>query len=283
MRIRPYVALPDPGEPDAPAFESPVLGAVTLPPGDTPAYGMHVPPEHVLWPEAPAPVLHAAHTVELQSVSREPAPGTVGWTADAAGAGRGSEERTDRTSRRLAPLLFAAAAVTAVGGTAMLWTAPGSSSVDFVMLPDAVPSAPAVTTVKPGASPTPSAKGSRPSPSASRSPSASASASASPSRSTSPDPSRSALPSASPSASHSPVLKPPPPAQVPTLRYGDSGSEVEKLQRLLAAKGGLYKGKINGRFDWYVKQAVSKFQVDRGIDEDGRGNYGPATRRALEG
>ncbi|MFJ9080704.1 peptidoglycan-binding protein [Streptomyces sp. NPDC102278] len=57
---------------------------------------------------------------------------------------------------------------------------------------------------------------------------------------------------------------------------------MKKLQRLLSAQG-LYKGKINGRFDAGVKQAVAEFQVDRGVDDDGRGTYGPATRRALEG
>lgn len=66
------------------------------------------------------------------------------------------------------------------------------------------------------------------------------------------------------------------------MRYGDSGPEVKKLQRLLSAQG-LYKGKFNGRFDSGVKQAVAEFQVDRGVDDDGRGTYGPATRQVLEG
>ncbi|MFJ5809582.1 peptidoglycan-binding protein [Streptomyces sp. NBC_01426] len=57
---------------------------------------------------------------------------------------------------------------------------------------------------------------------------------------------------------------------------------MKRLQKLLAAQG-LYKGKVNGRFDARVKQAVAEFQVDRDVDDDGRGTYGPATRRALEG
>ncbi|MCX5071368.1 peptidoglycan-binding protein [Streptomyces sp. NBC_00513] len=57
---------------------------------------------------------------------------------------------------------------------------------------------------------------------------------------------------------------------------------MKKLQRLLSAQG-LYKGKFNGRFDSGVKQAVAEFQVDRGVDDDGRGTYGPATRQVLEG
>ncbi|WP_106982709.1 MULTISPECIES: peptidoglycan-binding domain-containing protein [unclassified Streptomyces] len=57
---------------------------------------------------------------------------------------------------------------------------------------------------------------------------------------------------------------------------------MEKLQRLLAAQG-LYRGKINGRFDWRVEEAVSEFQYDRGIDDKEWGFYGPVTRKALEG
>ncbi|MFD9379178.1 peptidoglycan-binding protein [Streptomyces sp. NPDC059999] len=57
---------------------------------------------------------------------------------------------------------------------------------------------------------------------------------------------------------------------------------MKRLQKLLAAQG-LYKAKVNGRFDARVKQAVAEFQVDRDVDDDGRGTYGPATRRALEG
>lgn len=86
-------------------------------------------------------------------------------------------------------------------------------------------------------------------------------------------------PSASPSTSRAP--SPTPPAAAPTLRYGDSGAEVEKLQRLLAARG-LFTYKINGKFDWRVENAVSTFQYDNGIDEEW-GVYGPLTRKALEG
>ncbi|MFJ4779034.1 peptidoglycan-binding protein [Streptomyces sp. NPDC088762] len=57
---------------------------------------------------------------------------------------------------------------------------------------------------------------------------------------------------------------------------------MEKLQRLLAARG-LYSGKISGRFDWKVENAVSTFQYENDIDEDEWGVYGPVTRRALEG
>ncbi|MER5873772.1 peptidoglycan-binding domain-containing protein [Streptomyces sp. NPDC002044] len=207
-----------------------------------------------------------------------------GFGVGAGGGGGGPEKRTGTASRRLLPLLLGAAAVVALGGTAMaLWTMPDSSG-DEVTLLDAKPSAPVVSVAPPVPSPTPSAGASAPSPSASRSPSPSASRSASPSPS--PSPSRSASPSASPSpspsASRSPSPKPSAPAPGPTLRFGDSGADVEKLQRLLADQG-LYRGKINGRFDSRVEWAVSTFQFENGIDDEEWGVYGPVTRRALEG
>ncbi|MCZ4083942.1 peptidoglycan-binding domain-containing protein [Streptomyces antarcticus] len=70
--------------------------------------------------------------------------------------------------------------------------------------------------------------------------------------------------------------------QGPTLRFGDSGADVEKLQRLLADQG-LYRGRINGQFDSRVERAVSTFQFENGIDDEEWGVYGPVTRRALEG
>ncbi|MCY0948666.1 peptidoglycan-binding domain-containing protein [Streptomyces sp. H27-S2] len=87
---------------------------------------------------------------------------------------------------------------------------------------------------------------------------------------------------ASPSPSRSPSPKPSAPVQGPTLRFGDSGADVEKLQRLLADQG-LYRGRINGQFDSRVERAVSTFQFENGIDDEEWGVYGPVTRRALEG
>ncbi|MFD3324795.1 peptidoglycan-binding protein [Streptomyces sp. NPDC058701] len=212
--------------------------------------------------------------------------GGLGYTYEsgAGGGGGGPEKRSASAPRRLLPLLLGAAAVVAVGGTAMaLWTMPDSPG-DEVTLLDAKPSAPAVSVAPPDSSRTASASASGPSPSASRSPSPSASRSASPSAS--PSPSRSASPSTSagpsPSASGSPGPKPSAPVQGSTLRYGDSGAEVETLQRLLADQG-LYRGRINGRFDARVERAVSTFQFENGIDGEEWGVYGPVTRRALEG
>ncbi|KMO93988.1 hypothetical protein ACS04_31705 [Streptomyces roseus] len=158
---------------------------------------------------------------------------------------------------------------------------PHSGESETVLL-DAKPSAPAVSVAPAG--PTQSATTRAPSrsasPSASASPSPSASKSASPSAS--PSASRSsAPPSPTPSTSTSRPQSPPPAPKGPTLRYGDSGPEVEKMQRLLARRG-YYRGRINGRFDSRTENAVSDFQWQNGIDDDW-GVYGPPTRTALEG
>ncbi|MFD3721655.1 peptidoglycan-binding protein [Streptomyces sp. NPDC058674] len=282
------MTLSDPGAPGAEASAPPVSRPVAPPPGDdTPAYGIPVPPVHQPWPAGPA------DTVGLPTVPPEPAPPRDGqalgtpdeWTGGGGGGGGGPEKQSGAVARRLMPLLLGAAAVIALGGTAMaLWTMPDSSGDGGTRL-DAKPSTPVAAMAPTEPSPSPSAASRSPSPSVSRSPSPSASRSASPSAS--PSPSRSASPTASspspsPSTSRSPSPKPPPPAQAATLRYGDSGAEVEKLQHLLAGQG-LYRGRFNGQFDWRVEQAVSKFQFDRGIDDEEWGVYGPVTRRALEG
>ncbi|MFD3539342.1 peptidoglycan-binding protein [Streptomyces sp. NPDC058662] len=285
---------------------------------ETPAYGVPVPPPGRPWPDAPPTPPRAADTVQLGTVPPGGAapPGTVppGGAAPpgaglpggaglqergtpfnrgrGGGGGGGPEGRVGSPSRRrlLLPLLLGGAATVALGGTALaLWALPGSGDGGTARL-DAAASAPpssaapAVPSPDPTAGPTgPSAS---PSASASASPSPSASRSASPSASPSPSvsSSSSASPSRtpSPSASRAPSSSPPRPAPGPTLRYGDSGAEVEKLQRLLAAEG-LYQGRVHGKFDWRVENAVSTFQYESGIDDEEWGVYGPVTRQALEG
>ncbi len=111
------------------------------------------------------------------------------------------------------------------------------------------------------------------------------SASPSPSRSKSPSPTgsrSSAAPSPTPSATATrPASSAPPKPKAPTLRYGDKGPEVEKMQRLLAEQG-WYRGKINGRYDDRTAQAVDDFQEYNDIWGEW-GEYGPKTRKALEG
>ncbi|MEU6891985.1 peptidoglycan-binding domain-containing protein [Streptomyces sp. NPDC046557] len=303
LRIRPYVSLSETGQAgDTGPSPQPVLGAVArpgapadvdtdatqlLPPvppapdasQDTPAYGTPVAPAAQPWPD---------HTVPLRAVPAPgpgpgpgPWPGTMNVTAGGEGGGGGPEKR-----RKLPLLLAGAAAVVALGGVAVAVGVSGGSGSGEATLLDAKPSAPAVGIAPAGPSQGPS--------SAPAGPSASASASASPS----PSASRSASPSASPGASRSSTAPsrtpsptpsrtsaappPPPAAQGPTLRYGDSGPEVKKLQQLLAGQG-LFRGRPDGKFGKSTEDAVSEFQWYNDITADPWGVYGPATRKALEG
>ncbi|MFI5638895.1 peptidoglycan-binding protein [Streptomyces goshikiensis] len=278
LRIRPYVSLPDPGQGDGPPPSQPVRGAVTparpaagTGQADTPAFGIPpVAPTHPAWPD---------ETVPLRSVPPAPipapAPAPAGQSAPAS------------RRRPLLPLLLGAAAVVVLGsGAALAMGAFGDSGGTDAALSDAKPSAPVVNAAptapsQASASPTrsPSASAS-PTRSASPSPSASASRSASPSPS--PSASRSTPPSPSASASRAPSSQAPKPAPAQSLQYGDSGAEVERLQRLLASAR-LYRGKFNGQYDDRTENAVSEFQWRHEIFDDPWGVYGPATRKALEG
>ncbi|MCY0935260.1 peptidoglycan-binding domain-containing protein [Streptomyces sp. H34-S4] len=184
--------------------------------------------------------------------------------------------------RRIRVLPIAAASLAVIGAAVLALTAFSGSDAPETALLDAKPSSPVISLTQ--VAPSRSAESAAPTPSPSRSSSPSRSASPSPSPSPSPTPSRSATRSASPSPTPSRSAAPStrPPAQGPTLQYGDSGPEVEKLQRLLAAQG-IYHGKFDGRYGSRTESAVSTFQAYNDIDEDPWGVYGPATRRALEG
>lgn len=288
LRIRPYVTLPDPRHSDGPPLSpQPVHGVVSgpaqgythpgaTPPGDdTPAYGIPA-----AWPDAPPQALWPAETVQLRAATPA-ADGRHENGGGGRGGGGGPTKRSGGSRRRRLPTVLAGAGTVVAVGTAALALGllPHSGGSDSVLL-DAKPSAPAVDVAPAG--PT--------QPSSTVSPSRSASASGSPSPSPSKSASRSASPSASrsstppsptPSASASRTPSAPAPPQAPTLRYGDSGPEVEKMQRLLTGQG-LYRGRVSGKFDDRTENAVSEFQWRNNIDEDW-GVYGPLTRRALEG
>lgn len=180
--------------------------------------------------------------------------------------------------------LIAGGGVLAAGAVALsLGVFTGSGKGDAVLL-DPRPSAPAISVAPVGPSDGPTGETASPSASASHSASASASRSASPSAA-SPTASRSSSPAPAPSATTGRPAGPttPPPAPKPvTLRSGDSGPEVEKLQRLLADQG-LYRGRFDGRYGHSVERAVDDFQFYNDVEGDPPGVYGPATRRALEG
>ncbi|MFC8824430.1 peptidoglycan-binding protein [Streptomyces sp. NPDC057137] len=65
------------------------------------------------------------------------------------------------------------------------------------------------------------------------------------------------------------------------LRRGDSGAEVEELQRRLSEVW-LYNDGYDGRFGERVEAAVRVYQSYKSIEGDPSGVYGPNTRRALE-
>ncbi|MFG2874434.1 peptidoglycan-binding protein [Streptomyces sp. NPDC048337] len=65
-----------------------------------------------------------------------------------------------------------------------------------------------------------------------------------------------------------------------TLRPGDRGPEVRRLQELLFGQGFTYVT-VNGVYDGQTRRGVAQLQSDRGITGDPKGVYGPATRAAF--
>ncbi|SEO96063.1 Putative peptidoglycan binding domain-containing protein [Actinacidiphila rubida] len=65
-----------------------------------------------------------------------------------------------------------------------------------------------------------------------------------------------------------------------TLRPGDSGPDVTRLQQLLFAQGFTYVSQT-GVYDGPTERGVAQAQQDRGLTCDPRGVYGPCTRAAL--
>jgi hypothetical protein len=86
-------------------------------------------------------------------------------------------------------------------------------------------------------------------------------------------------PSATASATASAQYQP----QAGVLRQGDSGSAVSDLQsRLLRIPDVYPDGKVDGKYDSVLAEAVARFQLWYGIRGDEDGEYGDATRRDLE-
>ncbi|MFI1952494.1 peptidoglycan-binding protein [Streptomyces xinghaiensis] len=66
-----------------------------------------------------------------------------------------------------------------------------------------------------------------------------------------------------------------------TLRRGDEGAEVLRLQQRLREVG-IQTAPLNGTYDQPTEAAVQNYQSMRRIEADPPGVYGPATRSALE-
>ncbi|MFJ5174346.1 peptidoglycan-binding protein [Streptomyces griseoviridis] len=258
-------------------------------PAPAPAPGQATPPAPESVP-APAPAL-TEETLTLGTVpasARIRAPHAVDaldplGSVDAAGSGPA------RRGRRGRAVLFGAggavvavvAASLAVGVLSYESPTRDDSRADGVRagVPDResepaskAPSASAAAT-RPVAVPSRPAAGATPSGSPSASPSA---ASPTPSASASVEPS--GTPS-DPVTVEEPVE--PTPTAAAVLRRGDQGAEVTELQLRLRQLN-LYVGDVDGRYGRRVEAAVRGYQWARGVQEDGPGVYGAATRQRLE-
>ncbi|MEB8343699.1 peptidoglycan-binding domain-containing protein [Streptomyces endophyticus] len=136
------------------------------------------------------------------------------------------------------------------------------------------PSRPATPTTHSASPPAKTSPSASPSPTHSRTVSASPTATGKKPDTGRKEPDRSPSPSASRSTSSTPT-------DATTLRRGDSGREVVELQWRLKQLN-LYVGEITGDFDSPTESAVGTYQFSRGIKNDPHGEYGPATRTALE-
>ncbi|WP_338496642.1 peptidoglycan-binding domain-containing protein [Streptomyces sp. SJL17-4] len=223
------------------------------------------------------------------------------------GHGRGHGQRGDGRGRgRRRGALVAAVAAVAVAGTAALAAAVlggGEEPDDRAAVPDVTTSASLNLAVSEAPSPSSSSQSPEPTSSSptpretSASPSATSASptptTASPSASVTttgaaaPPPASSSTPATAPTTT-SPTTPTPPAGspeeggeEVTTLSLGASGQEVRELQRRLTAVW-VYDGRINGRYDEEVRDAVARYQEWQHIPEDPEGVYGPETRRILE-
>ncbi|MCX5420479.1 peptidoglycan-binding domain-containing protein [Streptomyces sp. NBC_00078] len=273
LRIRPYVEL----EGDNGTAEHPAASPAPAPPA--------------LAPPAPAPVPAAEATMPLRTVSPEAPSADDLRLFEQAPAGGRYDEAVRPRGRGRTVLLGVGGAVVAVVAAAGLasgmfsYEKPSRESA----LPDDIRASVPDASTGPASAP-PSRTGAAPSlrppappvppVSASPSPSASPSAtSASPSPSRSAEPTRSA-PSAgatsSTGASDNSRKAPP-----PVLRRGSEGAEVTELELRLTQLG-LYPSKASGHYNEGVEDAVSRYQLARGLQQDGLGVYGAETRSRLE-
>ncbi|MFD7321052.1 peptidoglycan-binding protein [Streptomyces sp. NPDC059875] len=284
LRIRPYVTLdaPEPGPYEAPP----------APPAPAPIPGPAAPASEALsgQPVAPAAGDHAeTMPLLLPGIAAGPAPDAVaydGYDSYVGPDGYAEPEPRPATRRRGALVALAAAVAVAVIATAAVAggllddgttddraavpTVTTSASENVAVSEE--PSTPPSTSASASTSPSPSRSASTsPSPSATRTAQATTSAPATP-------------PSPSATRTTTAPTTPPAPTQAtpgPTLRYGDSGAEVEELQRRLTQVYA-YDGRIDGEYSRQVRRAVEWYQEWQYIQEDEEGVYGPETRRALE-
>ncbi|MFC8077690.1 peptidoglycan-binding protein [Streptomyces sp. NPDC057307] len=255
LRIRPYVALEDPD------------GAVPSIP--------------------PPPPMHGGDRSEGTDPAETMRLSLPGLRTTAPGAAADDPERTG--GRRTFAMVALTAAAVAVIGTASfaggLFTGDDGGDEATSDLNSGLPTASARP--DPSTSASANASASKPASGSSASASASGSGAASASK-----PATSGPPSSTgkPGSTGKPATEPPRPDGTGTtqgsgagagLRRGDSGAEVEELQRRLSEVW-LYNDGYDGRFGERVEAAVRVYQSYKSIEGDPSGVYGPNTRRALE-
>ncbi|MFE3592303.1 peptidoglycan-binding protein [Streptomyces niveus] len=211
------------------------------------------------------------------------------------GAAAADPERTGGR-RRFARVALTAAAVVAVIGAASfaggLFTGDGGGDEATSDLNSGLPTAsarpdPSASSATSASAPGPASPSTNVSGSAKGTGTGTASASASEPAEDGPSspstgPAAPRTPSAPASASDGPrTTQGPEAGSGATLRRGDSGAEVEELQRRLSEIW-LYNDDYDGRFGERVEAAVRVYQSYKNIEGDPSGVYGPDTRRALE-
>ncbi|MEV8348679.1 peptidoglycan-binding protein [Streptomyces niveus] len=269
LRIRPYVALKEP-DGATPSTPPPSL----LPPPYDEGGGEGDRPE-------------GADPAETMRLSL---PGLR--TAKPGAAAAGPERAGGR--RRFARVALTAAAVVAVIGAASfaggLFTGDGGGDEATSDLNSGLPTAsarpdPSASSATSASAPGPAAPSTSVSGSAKGTGTGTASASASkPATDGPPSPNTRPAAPGTPSASASDgtrTTQGPEAGSGATLRRGDSGAEVEELQRRLSEIW-LYNDDYDGRFGERVEAAVRVYQSYKNIEGDPSGVYGPNTRRALE-
>nr|WP_145485119.1 MULTISPECIES: peptidoglycan-binding domain-containing protein [Streptomyces] len=259
LRIRPYVDV-GPGD-----GADPPLAPPPVPP---PALPSVLPPVEATLPLRP--VAGSADVRLLTAAPGEPGPAS-------APAGTPGEPVRRRRFRRTALIAAAGAgvAVVAAAGVALFSYHTPSRDDAAPEVRESVPDVPPPATATPSAHDT-----SAPSRSTARSIPAPPPPSPSPTPTRSPSPSP--TPSRTPSRPPSPTASAPAtPANAAVLERGDSGPQVVELEYRLWELN-LYDGDVNGVYTHPVENAVSTYQLTRGIQGDPLGVYGPQTRASLE-
>lgn len=91
------------------------------------------------------------------------------------------------------------------------------------------------------------------------------------------------LPYITPLPQYTPIVNyvnvtPAPDGKYVILQYGDGGALVQNLQQALKTRG-YFSGTVDGKYGLATVEAVTRFQADFGLSQDGKA--GPATQRTL--